>query len=430
MVKKIFDILPPQKIDNYVPKELNEERLKSVEKKEPEMPFRKHKRVFLISKKYVLTVIAFFMTIAVFIVLSAYSDAEIEVWPKTEILPLQIKVSLDKFLKEVDLSNKAIPAEVSKIEKTASGIFVSSGKKIKEEKAAGVIRIYNDYSVQQILMVGTRLQAPAEKFQPSLDKGENPWFKTKERIVIPPKSHKDVNVVADASGPKYNIDASIFSIPGLAGFPQYTYIYGKSTQKFAGGVKAEFPEVLQGDLDKAEKEVSDKAVAECLIAVKGEFSPLGSTLKDELFKTSIVDKSFSATAGSESEKFNYQAKAKSEVISFKDEDVRNLVMGIISSQLPEGKSIHQESLKIDYSVNSSDFGLGKAVISLDVKVKIYSGIDEKSLKDSLKGKPLNSAEALLRDNPQITRVQVRLWPFWVKKVVDNGERIKVKLLVD
>ncbi len=433
MVKKIFDILPPKKSGNYISKDAFVSKEKPFcEHKICEHKICEYKSIFPILKKYFLIIFVFFVIVAVFVVFSIYSKAEIEVWPKTEILPLQVKISLDSSLKEIDILGKAIPAEIIEVEKTVSEEVAASGKKMKEEKATGVVRIYNDYTYQQILVAGTRLQPPAEKFQPSLDKGENPWFKTKERVVIPPKEYRDVNVVADISGLKYNIESSAFSIPGLVGFPQYTYVYGKSSARFTGGVKAEISTVLQNDLDGAEKALSDKAIAECVNDINGKIldSSKEISIRDELIKTDIVEKYSAAAADSELNKFNYRVKAKSKAISFNEETLKGFVMGIISSQLPEDYIIYRDSLKIDYSVSGSDFESGKATLSLDVKVKIYPNVDEKSLKDSFAGKSSGETQAFLNAHPQITKVQINLWPFWVKNVAEDKERIKIKFLVD
>ena len=65
-----------------------------------------------------------------------------------------------------------------------------------------------------------------------------------------------------------------------------------------------------------------------------------------------------------------------------------------------------------------------------MEAKIYSDIDQTNLKKGLSGKSLAEAELFLENQPQITRVLVKLWPFWVKKAPEDIERIEIRLRVD
>jgi len=54
----------------------------------------------------------------------------------------------------------------------------------------------------------------------------------------------------------------VFSLPGLVGTPQYTYVYAQSYQKFQGGSTGSAPSVTQADLDNAKQMISDLAKSE------------------------------------------------------------------------------------------------------------------------------------------------------------------------
>jgi len=418
MAKKIFDILPPEELKKKKVKEFPLE--KELEFKLFLPKTRLEKSLILIPLVLIITGAVFYFTL---------SRAEIEIWPETELKTFETKLTVDKGIENINFLANLIPGISFEEEKIFSQEFPSSGKKLIEKKAEGVIRVFNDSQQGQILVAQTRFQPPLEKFRPSLETGENPWFRTRERIVIPAKGYKDVKVVADAPGEKYNIEPSTFSVPGLAGSPQYTFIYGKSFESMKEGLKKETPEVTQEDLKKAEELLKEKAAREIKDALKdkipSEFIVLEGASKTEILETFSLDR-----AGAELEKFTYQVKVHSLTLVFKTEDLKNFVNALLSSEIPTGKIIHQESLKINYSLGNVDLAQGILSLSTDIETKIYSDIEEVSLKRALERKSLAEAKIFLENQPQITKAQIRPWPFWVEKIPATSKQIKITLNVD
>ena len=94
------------------------------------------------------------------------------------------------------------------------------------------------------------------------------------------------------------------------------------------------------------------------------------------------------------------------------------------------RSLHQESLKTNYLPETINLKTGKIILSLKAEAKIYSDINQADLKKNLGGKSLAEAKIFLENQPQITKTQVRFWPFWVKKVPEDADKIEIKLRVD
>lgn len=424
MVRKILDILPPEK-----PKERRRVLLPKKEKIVPTEPPTFSLEPVFYKKKFTILFFAFIL-IGVFSYF-ALPKAEIEIRPELDILTFETELVVNKNATTVDFSSQIIPGKPFEAEKNIVDEFLSSGRILKEKKAEGLIRIFNNYNSSQPLIANTRFQPPLEKFQPPLDKekGENPWFRLTERVNVPSKSHKDVKVVADAPGEKYNIGPSVFSVPGLAGLPQYTFIYGESFQPMSGGFKKEIAQVTQEDLDNAKEIVEERAMAESQIALQNNISS-EFILTKAMIKTEIVEASSSVLDKAEVEKFISQAKANSRALAFKEKDLEDFVIQFISLQIPNNKKIHQESLKIDYIPENIDLESGKAILSLTIKAKIYSDIDKNTLKKSLKGKTFSETKFLLENYPEITQTSIKFWPFWVKKVPQNEDKIRIELNLD
>lgn len=415
MEKKIFDILPP-KIEKKVIKE-PKSRLKKPEIK-ISLPSFKKKLIFF-TLALILIGIFYYFTL---------TKAEINLWPKTEILTFETDLTVDKRAQAVNMPNQVIPGEIFETEMVLSQEFPATGKKLVERKAEGIIRVYNNYHSPQALVKNTRFQPPLEKFQPSLTKNERPWFLTLERITIPSKSYKDVKVAAQSPGEKYNIESSIFSIPGLAGTPRYTFIYGKSFQKFEGGLKKEVPQVREEDLEKAKDFLTKKIKEEIKTSLKNKIPPDFISF-EEAFKTEILETFSSGQAGMELEKFIFQVKAKSRTLVFKKEDLKNFTKEFILFNLSEGKLFHQESLRMNYFPQNIDLKLDKITLTLNSEGKIYSAIDEDNLKRALAGRSLAEAKIFLKNQPEILQAEIKLWPPWLKKITEE-EKITINLRVD
>jgi hypothetical protein len=422
MKKKIFDILPPKEFEKRTPLPPPPSRFERAPRVE-EPPLEKESRPQFKKSLFFIPLVL----IGIFCYLTL-SKAEIEIWPESEVLTFETKLTVNKTAENVDFPNKVIPGKIFEAEKTIAEEFSSSGIVLKEKKAEGIIRVYNTYSTSpQVLIARTRFVS-----------ADGELFRTPTRITIPGGHYEegkfvpgylDVQVKADQPGPEYNIDPSTFSIPGFAGTARYTKFYGKSFQAMTGGLSEETPQVTQEDLDWAQKMLEEKALQSCRAALKEKISP-EFILLDDILDSEIMETFSLARPKEELEKFSFQVKALSLALAFKTEDAENFARDFILSQIPEDKQLYQESLKITYSLENVNLELTKATLSLQMEAKIYSDIDTEDLKKGLSRKSLTEAKLFLEDHSQITQVLVKFWPFWVKKVPEDIEKIKIKLNLD
>jgi len=413
MAKKIFDILPPDKLEETEVKEeevMEEEGELSL----PEIRLPSFKGVSVQAKPMIL-----FLSLALVGAFCYFylPRVTIEVYPESEISNFKTEMTVDKDLTTVYAAEKIVAQE-----------FPATGTAFKENKAIGIIRVYNAYSTSpQILVVNTRFISTEGKL-----------FRITKRITVPGGHYQegelvpgflDVQVRADQPGEEFNIGPSTFSIPGFAGTARYTFFYGKSFQSMAGGFKKQVSQVTQDDLDQAKSILEKRGIEESQAELK-EKALSGYILLEKATRVEALEVSSSVSVNQEAENFTFRVKAKSSVIAFKEQDVKDFVVQFISSEIPSDKKIHQESLSLDYRVEEINFELSQIKFSLNAEVKIYSDIDESCLKNALKGKTLNETELYLKNYPEIRTSSVQFWPFWVKKVPQNNEKIRVELKLD
>jgi hypothetical protein len=413
MVKKVVDILPKESKEKKEIEEIKiEERKKEVKEK-----VKKGKKTFFIFLISAVLIFGIWLSFAI-------SKVKIEIWPRIKTLSFQEEISLDKDIQGFNLDKKVLQAQILSAEDSFSDEFLATGKTKKEEKAQGVVRIFNNYTSDQVLVQNTRLQAPLEKFKPPLEKGENPWFRTLEKVIVPAKGYVDVKVIADAPGEKYNIEPSNFSIPGLLGTPQYTLIYGKSFEPMKGGMIKEISKITKEDIETAGKKLEERSIEEMKNILKNKAIPELEFLP-ELVKVEILDRKPLAKEGEEKEKFSFQIKAKGTILTFKKSEIKDLLLNLATLQLKKDAEILKESL--DYNLKVKDFDLekGKAILSVECSVKFYDKIDLEKLKNSLSGRSLEEVKSFLEKEENIQKIKIKAFPFWVNKIPQNLKKLEI-----
>lgn len=410
MPKEVIDILPPQKF----------EESKIVIKKTPIKEVKKK-----MGKKKFFIFLFLILIIGEIIYGQKFSKVKIEIWPKMEKIESKIEITINEKTKQLDLVAKIIPGYLLEEQNSFTQSFSSSGKVVKDKKAEGTIRVFNDFSALSLpLREDTRFMAASGHIFRIPIKIIVPGNKTEKGKTIP--GSIDVKVIAEEPGPDYNIEPTTFSIPGLAGTPSYTKFYGKSFEPMQGGFKGEISQTTKEDLEKAELSVIQKLKEEGQKILEKKAADSDSIFLKDVFQQEVKATSSSAIVGTETEKFDFSATTKLTVLLFKKEDV----MKLIANQLIEKKEIYEKTLKTDWTAKEINLKDGKAIFDLDIKGDIYSNIAKSDLKKELREKTLLNAQIFLEKKAEISKVKITSWPFWIKKIPRNPDKIETIIKLD
>ena len=404
--KKIFDITPPEKAKEFLGQQ------KATKAKEPAVKKLIAKKSLNIRgnfrfKKPVLIAVGILL-ICLLCFIFIKPEAEIEIWPVKETVEFKTQFSPT--------------GEIIEQSHSTTQEFVSTGKTTKAEKAEGVIKVYNNYHLSQILVANTRFWC--------FEKDELREFKTKVRVVIPSQESLDVAVKASSAGEEYNIDPCTFSIPGLKGSPRYTAVYGKSSSPMTGGSKSEVTQVSQEDLDKAEEITTEKALADAKASLENLISKDEYILTEEAIETKIIEANPITEVGQKVDNFIFQVKVEATALVFKKTEMEEFAKTHLLSQIPQGKEMVEGSLAVGYLPRTVNLAEREMVLELEITAEIYSGLDESSIKENLKNLGPSEVAPALRKFSEIDRAQARLWPFWVGAIPSDAEKIKIKLNLD
>jgi len=441
MAKKFFDIVPPrQKTKSFSEKPALERGDFSNGRKTeiPKIPFsegekepvrgaafekaparRKPKTLLLRGLFFSLALLA----IIGFVGYAVFSKTDVEVWPKTDFLQVQEEIIVDSEAKDPDFTQKTIPGKTLSDQKSGSQNFPATGKVVKEEKAGGIIRVYNAYSESpQGLWASTRFVSSDGKLFRSVKKETIPGRTYDKGKIVP--GYADIEVQAAEAGEDCNIGPSAFSIPGFAGMPQYSSFYGESFSPMAGGFKGEVAQVSDSDLQSAQNTLSEKLKGESRDFLKNTVSSDSILLEDLIFQ-SITRQDSSVGAGDQSGSFSAQTEVKSEGLVFEKEDAESFAKSFVASQVPQGSKMQEESLRIDYSVLKKENS--RAVVVLNIKVKIYPEIDLAEFKKAIADKSFQEVALLVNDQVQIEKIKIKSSPFWKRTIPENLDKIELKI---
>ena len=428
----------PEKIsDIYYPK-LNQPLEPESVKSDLESP---RKKISKRRKFFPLIFLGIILFLGIFFAVFSLSQAQIEIWPETQILTFKEKVEVNTKTERADFEKKVFPGEIFELELEKSKEFTASGKSLQGEKAKGVIQVYNTYSTEsQVLIANTRFISAEGKLFRSLKRVVIPGGKYDEKGKLTP-GFLDIEVAAAEAGEEYNIGPSTFSIPGFAGTPKYTSFYGKSFSDMQGGFQGEIPQVTQEDLRKAEDAILDNLLEEGEKNLKNQIEGDFVLLQDA-FRAENIEFLPGVKAGENLSSFNSQIKGNFKAIIFKHSDLEKFTKTLILNRIPENEilplesfwmevKIQEESLKSDdYKIYSIDWERGLIVLDLEVSAKAYPVPQEALVKRVLVGKSVKEAEILLSNQPQVKKAEVKLRPFWLKRIPQKADKIKLKLTID
>ena len=364
-----------------------------------------------------------FVTIVVggIVLWTSFASATITITRETVPWSYSGTVTVDPRIKDVALAGLKIPGESFALKNTFESRFPASGTKDAEEKARGVIRIYNAYSTaSQFLIKNTRFQTPDGKI-----------FRLIDNVTVPPgkmvsgkftPSSIDAKVIADKAGEAYNIPATPkFTIPGFAGTPKFTGFYGVSTGAMTGGFIGTVTYPTSEELVKAEAEfakTSEAALADKLLRQVPEELIMVEGARSFRFLTKTVD-----TFAGGDKKFGIKGEGELRIVAFKESDLTVLLSKLGANAVGSEKELLDSST----SRGKGQLAIGSSsVLTFPVSVAslFVEHFDVASLQKLFAGKTQEEIGQLqiagMKGSPEVS---VR--PFWIRRVPKNPERVSV-----
>lgn len=416
---KIQDIAPPKKIEKKIEVEVQEAPKKRTKHKGVHLPgwFKKGVLPLLILSVLLIGSVHIF-----------FARADVTLWPEVRQIKLLEPIVGEVGREKLDKEERIIPARIVTEEKRATRLFPASSSTIKENKASGIIRVFNAYTTTpQNLLIQTRFVSENGKL-----------FRTPVKITIPGKTQEqgktipgfvDIEVIAAEAGEDYNIEAGNFSLPGLSGSALFTVIYGESMEPMTGGSERTVSVVSEDDIEMAKdsliEELTGKAVEDLLSRVPEDMM----ATKDSISIT-VTEADSLIEAGAELDQFNVSVSLAASLFMFSRADIDTLVDVFLADEPKDGERIFKDKTKISFQQIRLSKDEKIANLDLLIEATIYQYIDPTELKIKLRGKSETEAETILASYSIFNQINLSLWPFWISSLPGNVDRLNIQVIVD
>lgn len=380
---------------------------------------------FFAWKKVFVVFLSLALVAAVVVAYLALPTTELVITPKKERASFDLTVAASKGISQIDQSLNQIPLQEIKVEKTKSAEFVATEEKEVTEKAHGMIKIFNEFSSSpQILVATTRFETPDGKI-----------FRITENITVPGAviadgkivaSSIEVAAVADQPGEDYNIGPANFTIPGFRGTPKFASFYGRSGEAMSGGKIGKVKVISSQDLARAKEQLTgdlkDELRAELDRQIPADLKLVTNGVREE-----ITSASEGQQVGDQIDKFVLEMEGTISALLYKESDLKELVNLNLLASVAGSKTLVPETQEIVMEEPVVDWSAKEASFTLAVAEEIAWQINEEELKGYLAGQTETEVRTYLANRPEIEKTKVSFWPFWVKRVPLQKERIKIIL---
>lgn len=319
-------------------------------------------------------------------------------------------------------STANLPYRVMTIEQDATTTVPASSKQTIENKAAGFVVIYNDFTASPYRLIkNTRLEAP-----------NNLIFKIADTVVVPGKKTTPSGTVpgsivaavfADSPGKEYNVGLTDFTIPAFKGTPKYTGFYGRSKTPIGGGWSGTKNVASDADtksaLSKLESGLSDDLAKEASSEIPDGFVLLKGAYATEW---SIGD----GTDAGDAVALPIHAKFRAAIFARKDLAAAVTQKANLKNPMPS-EIVGLESLVFQPAgdMNAILSSNGPLAFSLGGTVTFKAIVDEDKLRSALAGTPRSSISAILSGFPAVSKADVSVTPFWKPSFPNDPARISI-----
>lgn len=386
---------------------------KTKDKKKPKIPdFNKFR------KKLIIAILAGASLVALLVWMFVFAPAAtIVITAITNPAPVSVTVGLDETA-ATDYESGVV--RVSKQQKTVdlSVDFTATGEEDIGEEATGVLELTKLVQDDYFVAAGTRFVAGGL------------GFVTTEAVTIPASvpcfpsycaQSVEVNVKAENPGTEYNgISGEVSNTSDIDA--EFTTATSGGTSKIATVVTAE-------DIEKAKDSLKDDSEAR-------------KTELTELFVAGekIIDSSFSADRGEISatpaegeEASDGKAKLTMQITytlyAVPQGDLKTYLNSYLTEQLQDSQKIYDtgiDHVKLSNFSQSDD----EMTVAINTTGRVGPEIDEEVIKEESRGKIYGDVQLALQAQDGIKSVDVEFSYFWVRKVPDDIEKIKVEFEVE
>ncbi len=366
------------------------------------MKFRK--RIFIIGGLVVVLGIFLYWAFAI------APTAKIAITAKTELANIDQNITLNPSA-TTDASKNILKSDSQELKKTASVDFDATGKKDVGDKASGQVTFKNcETPTAQTIDAGTPVSV----------NGLN--YTTQAAVTVPGGSGSfvtgctsagasaAVGITASDIGENYNLaSGTALNVSGHTG-----QLTATTSTAVTGGTKRTITVVSQADVDKAKQQIKNSDDNAARAELSKQFDK-GMTVIKESFANQTSDPSVTPAVDAEATKGKLTVETTYTALGVMNTDLDAVLNNAITAAMTEKskQSIYDNGRKEFKVANYQALDGGRASFRLTTTGYIGSKIDQQALKEQMAGKRYGEIESIVKQVPNVQKVDITFAPFWV-----------------
>lgn len=382
----------------------------------------------------------------VFVLFRLLPSAEVRIWPREDVITQTMNVMLVHSGSSLPPAGhvRQMPLILlqATVEKTLT--FRDISPEFTGRDSEAVMTVINKSPEQMSFRTGTRLLNQAGMI-----------FRTKEPVVIEPGSKSDVRAVADhvdlygnIIGERGNVPANVqWDVPGLP-LAEQKFITVINQRPATGGKSASRKVLQQKDLDAAERRLRQELLVEAQKRIEDERERRNSANPEQqielLTRESVIVATYSgivlptAALGTAVDSIELRGMLTYTVPAYDTKMIVASYSEELEGHAEEGKHVLDQTIWLDPQkvvIIEYDDSIDWIKITVDVAGNEQFVLDPltpvgvkfgKRVRDAVVG--LSKAEALriLRNFPEVERVEIAVWPPWSTHLPDIPSNITIE----
>lgn len=285
-------------------------------------------------------------------------------------------------------------------------------------KATGKVKIINNYSKDQPLVVKTRLLT-----------ADGRLYRITKTVDVPSGGSVEVEAASDEVGSQYALPVGTkLTIPGLWKDIQ-NLIYAETVTPFGNAVSRSTDGTVKVITTEALSKSQDELYAAALDKARQTLSVEAGADQawESVFLVSNSQKQSNAAVGQEADSYLAQVKVTVTAVFFPKEDVVTFIRTRLGDKIPEGQSMGDfDFSKASFKLENADPAKGTARLSVSAEAQSQLTADSQALrKDLIVGLPSDEVIRKWSALDGVDQVDVELQPSWVHRLPSMKDKISV-----
>ena len=342
--------------------------------------------------------------------------AEIILVLANEAIDATVQVQADPELEWIDYDTGQIPARVvqAQIEGTAQ-VPVSGTKDAADEPARGLVFFINNINQPVTVPEGMVIATST---------GTTIKFTTVEEVTVQGTvgAVAEVEVVAVDPGPSGNVRANLINM--IEG-PLSLQVRVSNPEAMEGGSVKQVGMVTRADQERL-KAVLLQQLQQAAYSQLGERLEEGEFLASESVAVDhIVTEEYDKSIEEQTDFLTLEMEVMFRGTAVGEEDANALIWAALEAVVPEGFALASQGLQYQRG-EITDVEDGKVSFVMRGFGLVMAGVDEKAIKEAIRGQPLDLAEEYLSQNLRLEEPPViEVTPTWPGRVPWLGFRINI-----